>query len=414
VDGPASSAAGATPVLAASRLGKRYDLGPSRVRRLLAHLRAREADHDGTSSHWAVRDVSLRLAAGESLGIVGPNGSGKSTLLRLLAGTAVPTTGRVEARASLASLLDLGAGIQVLESGRQNAEALLVLQAGLSRRAARERVREVEEFADIGDFFDRPVRTYSDGMRLRLGFASITLLEPEVLITDEIIVVGDEAFQRKCALWIDRFLARGGTLVLCSHDLAQVQSLCARSLWLDGGRPIEIGETRDVVRHYREAMGASAAGGEEGGGTSGTRHAVGTLAGLPFEVVDLHMRDGAGNEVRELEAGATIVVEADVLAPAGIPQIFIGITRADLTPVYGVASDMESAVPTALGGGRYRYRLRFEKLPLTGGRYRLRTHALDETGTRLYDTVEIPFSVAGDDGDDGLVRLEAEWHPDES
>ncbi|MBM4270343.1 MAG: ABC transporter ATP-binding protein, partial [Deltaproteobacteria bacterium] len=121
VDGPASSAAGATPVLAASRLGKRYDLGPSRVRRLLAHLRAREADHDGTSSHWAVRDVSLRLAAGESLGIVGPNGSGKSTLLRLLAGTAVPTTGRVEARASLASLLDLGAGIQVLESGRQNA-----------------------------------------------------------------------------------------------------------------------------------------------------------------------------------------------------------------------------------------------------------------------------------------------------
>lgn len=399
-------------VLRASHLGKRYELGPARVRRVLGHLRREDDHHEHPNSFWALRDVSFTLARGASLGVVGRNGAGKSTMLRLLAGTARPTEGTAEAFAPLACLLDLGAGFSGLESGRQNAETLLVLQAGLSRREARERMPEVEAFAEIGEFFDRPIRTYSDGMRLRLAFATLTLLEPEVMITDEILVVGDEAFQRKCSRWFEAFLGRGGSLVLCAHDLAQVQRLCGQTLWLDHGRVVESGESREVIRHYREAVGGASAGGAEGGGDSGTTHAVGQSAGLPFEVVDLQLRDASGTPSRLLPPGATVDVVVDIHAPGGTPQVHVGITRDDLTPVFGVSSDMDDATPSAVGEGRHRYELRFEELPLTAGSYRLRAHALDETGTRLYDTVEIDFAVAGDD-DPGLVRLPAEWHPDE-
>lgn len=345
------------------------------------------------------------LAHGQSLGVIGRNGAGKSTLLRVLAGVARPTEGSVATRARVACLLDLGVGFHALETGRENAETALVLQAGLTRREARRRVAEVEEFAGLGAFFERPMRTYSDGMRLRLAFATITVLEPEVLVTDEILAVGDDGFQERCNAWFDRFLGGGGGLVLCSHDLGQIQRLCDRTLWLDGGRAREVGDSRDVVRHYREAMGTAAAGGEEGGGDAGHVHAVGHAAGLPFEVVDLRLEREDGGDARLLPRDATVLVTADVNAPAGVPQICIGITRDDLTPVWGIASDMDGALPTALGGGRYRYRLRLSRLPLTAGTYRLRAHALDETGTRLYDTVELLFGVEGDDEDAGLIRL---------
>ncbi len=150
------------------------------------------------------------LAHGQSLGVIGRNGAGKSTLLRVLAGVARPTEGSVATRARVACLLDLGVGFHALETGRENAETALVLQAGLTRREARRRVAEVEEFAGLGAFFERPMRTYSDGMRLRLAFATITVLEPEVLVTDEILAVGDDGFQERCNAWFDRFLGGGG------------------------------------------------------------------------------------------------------------------------------------------------------------------------------------------------------------
>lgn len=359
------------------------------------------------TGHWAVRGVSFDLERGSSLGVIGRNGSGKSTLLRMLAGTARPSEGRVVTNARLGSLLDLGAGFEALETGRRNVEAVLSLEAGLSRSEIGDRMRAVEEFADVGAFFDRPFRTYSDGMRLRVAFATITVLEPEVLVTDEILVVGDSVFQKRCRSWFDAFLGRGGALVLCAHDLAQVQELCPRTLWLDGGRVGALGESRAVIRQYRESLG----GGRRDGDAAGTLHAPGELAMLPFEVADLHLRDASGHDVAVLGAGADAVAEIDLLGPGGVPQVFVGITRHDLTPVYGVASDMDGAVPEDLGGGRYRYRLRFPKLPLTGGRYRLRAHAMDETGTRLYDTVQLEFRVEGDVRDEGLVHLAAEWHP---
>jgi lipopolysaccharide transport system ATP-binding protein len=332
--------------------------------------------------------------------VIGRNGSGKSTLLRLLAGTASPSSGSILVHARTGCLLDLGVGFHPLETGAQNAETSLVLLAGMSRREARRALPEVEAFADVGAFFARPLRTYSAGMQLRLAFAVAALMSPEVLITDEVIAVGDAVFQRKCERWFDAFRARGGSLILCAHDLSQVTRLCERALWLDHGAPRELGPSHDVARHYRESLGDEQA--------AGSGHAIGEPSGMPFEVVGLHLADERGREVRAIRPGATVVVTADVHSPAAVAQVCIGVLKDDLTPVYGVASDMEEAHAEALGGDRYRYRLRFTDLPLTPGPHRLRAHAMDETGTRLYDTVEIRFTVEGQE-EPGLVRIAGGW-----
>jgi lipopolysaccharide transport system ATP-binding protein len=241
-----------------------------------------------------------------------------------------------------------------------------------------------------------------------LACAAITLLDPEVLITDEVLAVGDETFQRKCNQWFDRFRSGGGTLVLCSHDLFQIQRLCPRAMWLESGRVAQVGDSREVIRAYRASLGGEEEGGEVVA-ADGVRHVSGQRAGLAYEVLSLSLQDESGREVRVLPPDSTVLVTADLYAEAGVPHVHIGITRDDLTPVYGVSSDMEGAVPEALGDGRYRYEIRFLRLPLTAGPHRLRAHALDETGTRLYDTVEIEFSVMGDDEGRGLVRLDWQW-----
>jgi lipopolysaccharide transport system ATP-binding protein len=391
-------------VLEVCDVGKFYGLGGG------GSLWPRASD-DG---FWAVRDVSFSLARGETLGLIGRNGAGKSTLLGILAGTIRQSSGSVTAAGRVASLLDLGTGFHPLETGRENAATLLALHARLSRAEVRDRMPAVERFAGLGDRIDDPIRTYSDGMRLRLAFAAVSVLEPEIIITDEVLVVGDEEFQRRCEDWFDRFLAGGGTFVLCSHDLSQIGRLCQNTLWLEDGRPRELGETRDVVRHYREAMGSHAAGGTEGGGAAGVAHAAGKLAGLSFEVTALRLVDDAGQDCDRVARGSGLHAIIDLTAPAGRPNVFIGITTADLTPVYGVASDMDEAPLETLGGGTYRFRIHFPDLPLLAGSYRLRAHALDETGTRLYDTVELPFQV--DETSDparGLVRLASAFRAEE-
>ena len=406
----AGAPAGFRGALAAHALAKHYALGRSRLRPLLRGIlrgaRAVPGAVDG--GLWAVRDVSFALDRGQSLGLIGRNGSGKSTLLRLLAGTARPTSGRVDVAARLGCLLDLGAGFQALETGRENAEGWLVLQGGMSRREARRAAREVERFAGIGAYFDRPLRTCSSGMQLRVAFATAAQLEPEVLVTDEVLAVGDDSFQRQCNRWFDRFLGGGGTLVLCSHDLFQVQRLCERTLWLDGGVARELGSSRDVVRHYREQVGsAPTGGGEAGEADAGTRHRPGEGSGLEFEVVDLHVLDAAGAEVREIDPGDTITLVADLRAVAAVPHVHLSFVRDDGVPVYGISSDMENVVPRSLGDDRWRFSLTFPDLPLLPGGYVVKSHALDETATRLYDTVEIPIRVRGEATRPGLVSMEA-------
>jgi lipopolysaccharide transport system ATP-binding protein len=198
---------------------------------------------------WALREASFELARGEALGIIGRNGSGKSTLLQIIAGTLRPTRGQVQTRGRVAALLELGSGFNYEFTGRENVY-LNGAVLGLSRSEIHARFEQIAAFADIGAFLDRPVRMYSSGMVVRLAFAVQSLLEPDLLIVDEALAVGDGAFQIKCMNHMRRLLERGVSVLLVTHDVGTVRTFCDRVVWLDGGRVRAIGDPLDVTSRY--------------------------------------------------------------------------------------------------------------------------------------------------------------------
>jgi lipopolysaccharide transport system ATP-binding protein len=202
---------------------------------------------------WALTGVSFTVANGHSIGVVGSNGSGKSTLLRLIGGVGRPDTGRIEVHGRIGALLDLGAGFHPDLTGRENAVLAGVLN-GLTRRQVLARLDEIVAFAEIEEAIDNPMRTYSSGMQMRLAFSVAVHTDPEVLLIDEVLSVGDIAFQRKCLERISRFKAAGCSIVFVSHDGDTVQELCDEAIWLDHGRVALRGRAGDVVRNYSSHM----------------------------------------------------------------------------------------------------------------------------------------------------------------
>ena len=228
-------------------VGKRYDIYPNDRSRLLELLGTRTHHVE----HWALRGLDLEVRRGHALGIIGSNGAGKSTLLRVLAGISEPTEGTVTVRGRMATLLDLGVGFHDTFTGRENI-ALSCRLLGLDDAEIRTRIPDILRFAELGDFIDHPVRTYSAGMNLRLGFAIAANVSADVLVIDEVLAVGDQYFQRKCIDRVEQAMREGATLVLVSHDLHAVRSLCDEVAWLDGGRVIQRGRPRDVIQRYLE------------------------------------------------------------------------------------------------------------------------------------------------------------------
>ena len=229
-------------------MGKDYpkvSTGGDRLRTLAALLfRRRDMPH-----FRALDGVDLEVRRGESLGLIGENGAGKSTLLKIIAGVARPSRGTVEVNGRVSALLELGSGFHPEYTGRENIYLSSALM-GLSRRDARGKVDAIIDFADIGAHIDEPIKHYSSGMVVRLGFAVATALEPELLITDEVLAVGDESFQKKCIQWLEGYLDAGGTLLLCSHSMFHVQTLCRRAMWIHHGEARLAGSSFDVTREY--------------------------------------------------------------------------------------------------------------------------------------------------------------------
>src|SRR5205823_288016 len=207
----------------------------------------------GGQDFWALRDVSAAIEPGEAVGLIGRNGSGKTTLLRLIAGIIKPTSGSVAAAGRIGSLLELGAGFHPEFTGRENVY-LNGSILGLKRTFIRERMDEIVAFAELERFIDRPVRTYSSGMHMRLGFAVAAHLEADVLLLDEVFAVGDEEFQRKCFGKIFEFKQRGGTIVFVSHDASAVERLCERAVLLREGRVELDGEVREAIARYHKLL----------------------------------------------------------------------------------------------------------------------------------------------------------------
>jgi lipopolysaccharide transport system ATP-binding protein len=203
-------------------------------------------------SFWALKDISFEVRRGESVGILGRNGCGKSTLLQIVCGMIRPTKGEVWVNGRIAPVLALGGTFDAESTGRQN---VLIGGAvlGLKRQEVLDRMDSIADFASIGDFINQPVKLYSAGMRVRLAFAICAHIDPEILVVDEALAVGDAAFQRKCMDWIDNFRKRG-TLLFVSHSSAEVVRLCDHALWIDDGRVREQGDTANVARAYSRAL----------------------------------------------------------------------------------------------------------------------------------------------------------------
>ena len=235
-------------------LGKRYEIyaqPADRLKQMILPKLQRMVGlrvHDYYKDFWALRDVSFRVRRGETMGIIGRNGSGKSTLLQMICGTLHPTLGNITTNGRIAALLELGAGFNVEFTGRENV-FLSGLLYGIPESELKKRYRSIVEFADIGDFIDQPVKTYSSGMYVRLAFAIIAHVDADTLVIDEALSVGDIRFTQKCMRFLREFQSRG-TLLFVSHDAGAVTNLCQRAVWLDSGRLVMDGSAREVVERY--------------------------------------------------------------------------------------------------------------------------------------------------------------------
>ncbi|WP_338063056.1 ABC transporter ATP-binding protein [Wenzhouxiangella limi] len=347
-----------------------------------------------------LESIDFEVRRGESLAIVGANGAGKSTLLKVITGVLAPSSGVIERNGSQAALLELGAGFDPeytgLENLRMNAAFL-----GLGRKEVDEKLDDILAFADIGESIHEPIKHYSSGMVVRLGFAVVAAVTPDLLITDEVLAVGDESFQKKCIRWIENYLEQGGTLLMVSHNMYQVQKLCRHALWLEGGRARALGDVFEVTQAYlawHERRDAEAVSQSSG-------HATAQMYG----VKTLEIVSAEAGEPR-LTMGDELLVRMALRSPDDrAPVALVGLVRADGTPIYGVASDHDQVALQDGSDGCYHLALRFPDLPLLPGGYVVRGHAMDPEGLRVHDTAEVTFTVTGRSRELGLVRLQHHW-----
>ena len=382
-------------------LGKSYPLvfhARDRVRALWRLLIGRR-DVDAIP---VLRDVSLRVRRGESLGLIGENGAGKSTLLKLLTGVLTPTTGTVRINGRVAALLELGAGFHPDYSGRDNI-ALSAALYGLSAAETRARLDEIITFADIGRYIDEPIKHYSSGMVVRLGFAIIAALKPDLLITDEVLAVGDESFQKKCVRWIEEYLSNGGTLILVSHSMYHIQKLCRHACWLRDGEIAASGDVYDVTQAYLAYQETKSQKADE-------KIDDAQRLGLEFHLLDLTLNGHLGETPIVLEQSAPLRATVRVHSRDGrVPVIVFGIARVDGSAVYGVSTEMESVRPRRVDATTYVAEITFPALAVLPGSYVVKAHPLDPEAVRLFDTLARSVVVRGESREFGLVRLEHTW-----
>jgi ABC-type polysaccharide/polyol phosphate transport system ATPase subunit len=399
------------PAVVTRDLCKEYRLYPGPGARLLEWV-ARRPRH---RVFRALTGVSFEQRPGEGLAVVGENGAGKSTLLKLLAGVTQPSSGSIEVSGRVAAILELGAGFHPDFTGRQNIRLNAAL-LGLTGEEIREREAGIVEWSELGEFIDRPVREYSSGMAVRLGFSIATQVDPDVLIVDEALSVGDGYFQKKSMDRMVAFVERGGTLLFCSHALYLASAFCQRAIWLRGGIVAAAGSTGDVVREYeRYLLGKQRA--------AELRDAPAAGAGAP----PLHEEAAPESlarivSVRQLDGvGETPVYEP--WAPFRLEIVF-ETAHPDLAFHVGalVASD-DGVILSALGSricghppvsGRTRYRTVLEvyNLPYQKGRFHLTALVLDERALHVYDRREIreAFAVIPGHYDPGAMGLGQRFH----
>ena len=400
-------------------VGKEYKLYDSPRARLKSLLTGRALHR----SHWALQGVSLELARGQCLGVVGSNGAGKSTLLKLITGTLQPSCGQLARSGRVTAILELGAGFHPEFTGRQNlyfGGSLI----GIPAEQMRALEPEVLAFAEIGEAIDRPVKTYSSGMTVRLAFALVTAVEPDLLIIDEALAVGDQHFQKKCVERIEQFRRNGCTILFCSHSPYHIRHLCDVALWLDAGRVMEFGPTEAVLGAYEkhsrllDAAGSAAPAAVSAAPSPAApplpyERGPGSAMILSCELAGLTEPDaddapGAPRVLQARDLVATIVVRGQ---GEERPNIGFMIEQDRGVGITSLATHEEGAAPTPLGDRTWRSVLTFPDLPLHTGDYVISVFLFDESGLVTYDLwfKFMTFRFVSPTLMPGLVRLPHTW-----
>ena len=330
---------------------------------------------------WAVRDVYLDIPQGATVGIIGENGAGKSTLLKLLTGITRPTVGEVETNGRIASLLELGAGFHPEFSGRENIRLNCSI-LGMTEEETEARFQQIIEFSELGEFIDRPVKTYSSGMHVRLGFSVATSVDPDILIIDEALSVGDEHFKGKCINRLNEFQEKGKTTLFVSHDMGSVKSMCKHVVLMHEGRILEQGTAEDVADEYLKR--AHARGNEKMSAINRVTDAYPRWGSGEVRTGEIELFSDSADATHVFEPGSPFRarVHFDVIEDCAEPVFGLGVYRSDGTYVNG-SNHYWRKSPVEIGpvskGAQGHVDMAFESLPLLQGHYYLTVFVYDHS-----------------------------------
>jgi lipopolysaccharide transport system ATP-binding protein len=371
----------------------------------------------GANRFLALREVSLTVAAGEIVGIIGRNGAGKSTLLRLVGGIGRPDSGGIVVNGRISALLELGAGFHPDLTGRENVFITGVI-AGLSRAEVTRRFDAIVDFAELEPFIDSPLRTYSSGMQLRLAFAVGVHTSPEILLIDEVLAVGDLAFQRKCVDRIMQFKRNGCAILLVSHDLTQVKSVCDRVSWLKDGRVVAEGHAADVIADYERAMltqthqrGVVQPVVQRASTGVDLRLNENRFGTLEVEITSVRLLNAAGTPVTAVGSGSPLAIELAFSPTHPITHPLFSVTISDTEGrVCFDTNTADLAMPTLEHAGLVR--LSIERLDLTGGDYYVDvgSYAADWEHILDYHWHVYPLMIEATAAHKGVLNPPHQWH----
>ena len=394
-----------------SGLSKKFRIGTERRDSLKERFVRGSGRYD---EFWALRDVSFSVPHGSTFGLIGHNGSGKSTLLKMLAGVYRPTDGSIAMKGRISALLELGAGFHGELTGRENVYlngAIL----GLTRKQIAVAMDEIVSFSGLEEFIDSPVKIYSSGMYVRLGFSVAVTVDPEILIVDEIIAVGDEEFQRKCFDHLYELRRRGTTIVLVSHGLGTVADLCNHALWLDRGLVKSIGPVRGVIDDYLEAVNQKEAETKARSGEVTVENEGGRTRRLgsgEIRVTHLEFMDHHGNAAGFLSAGEKCIVRMHYKAKQDLPSVTFGLAFSHESGVNVAGPNSgygELATKVAAGTGYVDFHI--DDLILQPSTFLVTAAAVDRGHTYDYRdrAFELRVRAQGAVTEPGLVRLPGYW-----
>ena len=383
----------AAPTIVADGVGKRFLLHHKRAtslkERLLLHRRS-EAEE-----FWALRDVDLQIAGGQTVGLIGPNGSGKSTLLKVLSGILAPSAGQVTVRGRIASLLELGAGFNGELTGRENVYLNAAI-LGLSRRETDRYFDDIVAFAELEPFIDNQVKHYSSGQYVRLGFAVAVHVSPDILLIDEVLAVGDESFQQKCLAKIDEFQQLGCTILFVTHSLDLVPRVCSRGVVLDHGRVLHDGDPVEAAERLRSLLGTAH---DQSGGAA--------MAADRPRLADLRLFDPTTRSHKgHYRANELMAIDVEVAGPDGAApvQVRLAVTGPADVPMWVMESD-----PLPLGpGGTATVCFTVKELPPLRGIFALAVAVRDPATKVTYDARRFGEAFVAD-GDPAQGVLEVAW-----